>query len=123
LPAVAMHAVQLRLSPRQAHEAHGGVGRDSIVTTLPTLRHRVADPMLDAARAFRAALLDLRHGVDVVRVLREAARLEELFAVIRWCDDWLGARRTLVARVEAQLAWFAEQPHPEDREETHVDRQ
>ena len=59
---------------------------------------------------FRGALLDLRHGIDVVRVLREVSRLEELFAVIRWCDDWLPARRTLVARVEAQLGWFAEQP-------------
>ena len=46
----------------------------------------------------------------VMRVLRDVARLEELFALIRWCDDWLAARRTLVARVEAQLAWFAEQP-------------
>jgi hypothetical protein len=32
-----------------------------------------------------------------------------LFGLIRWCDDWLGARRTLVARVEAQLSWFADQ--------------
>jgi hypothetical protein len=66
--------------------------------------------MQDPERAYRGALLDLRHGVDVVRVLRDVARLEELFALIRWCDDWLAARRTLVARVEAQLAWFAEQP-------------
>ena len=73
------------------------------------LRQLVTDRIHDAERAYRAALLDLRHGLDVVRVLREVARLEELFAVIRWCDDWLPARRTLVARVEAQLAWFAEQ--------------
>jgi hypothetical protein len=46
--------------------------------------------------------------------MREVARLEELFALIRWCDDWLNARRTLVSRVEAQLAWFAEQPSAEE---------
>ena len=65
-------------------------------------------PLLDPRSV--GALLDLRHGIDVVRVLREVARLDELFGLIRWCDDWLPARRALVARVEAQLAWFAGQP-------------
>ncbi|HSN25392.1 MAG TPA: hypothetical protein VLT45_03880 [Kofleriaceae bacterium] len=74
------------------------------------MRQLVTDRIQDPERAYRGALLDLRHGLDVVRVLRDVARLEELFALIRWCDDYLAARRTLVARVEAQLAWFAEQP-------------
>jgi hypothetical protein len=102
--------------------------------TFSTLRLLVADRVADrvycAERAFRGALLDLRHGLDVVRVLREVARLEELFALIRWSDDWLSGRRTLVARVEAQLAWFAEQPQPDPRDPQgpadpqawHVDR-
>jgi len=108
---VAVHALQMR--PRFQHVLDGhslAAGRGGITATLSTLRHLVTDRIHDAERAYRAALLDLRHGLDVVRVLREVARLEELFALIRWCDDWLGARRTLVARVEAQLAWFAEQP-------------
>ncbi|HEU0031511.1 MAG TPA: hypothetical protein VFQ53_12820 [Kofleriaceae bacterium] len=46
--------------------------------------------------------------MEIVKLLREVARRDILFGVIRWCDDWLGARRTLVARVEAQLPWFAE---------------
>ncbi|MDX2089965.1 MAG: hypothetical protein SFX73_19065 [Kofleriaceae bacterium] len=53
-------------------------------------------------------LLELRHGIEVVKLLRESSRRDELFGVIRWCDDWLAARRTLVARAEAQLTWFAE---------------
>src|SRR5206468_2773350 len=102
---VALHALGMR--PRFALVLDGHelvAARGGISATLSTLRNLVADRVHDPERAFRAALLDLRHGLDVVRVLREVARLEGLFALIRWCDDWLAARRTLVARVEAQLA-------------------
>jgi hypothetical protein len=107
---VAVHALSMQPRLQLVLDGHNlAAGRGGISATLATLRHLVTDRIHDAERAYRAALLDLRHGVDVVRVLREVARLEELFAVIRWCDDWLAARRTLVARVEAQLAWFADQ--------------
>jgi hypothetical protein len=107
---VAVHALAMRPRFTQVLDGHELVtGRGGISATLSTLRHLVTDRIHDAERAYRAALLDLRHGVDVVRVLREVARLEELFALIRWCDDWLPARRTLIARVEAQLGWFADQ--------------
>jgi len=112
---VAAHALSMR--PRFHHvlEGHSLVtGRGGISATLSTLRQLVSDRMHDAERAYRAALLDLRHGLDVVRVMREVARIEELFALIRWCDDWLTARRTLISRVEAQLAWFAEQPSSDE---------
>jgi len=106
---VALHAGAMQ--PRfetllQGHDValhRGGFG-----ATLATLRHLVVERVVDAERSYRTALLDLRHGIDVVKLLRDVARREMLFGVIRWCDDWLGARRTLVARVEAQLAWFAE---------------
>src|SRR5688500_10899873 len=108
---IACHALAMRPRFAQVLEGHDiAAGRGGITATLSTLRHLVTDRIHDAERAYRAALLDLRHGLDVVRVLREVARLEELFALIRWCDDWLAARRTLVTRVEAQLGWFAEQP-------------
>jgi hypothetical protein len=107
---VAVHAIAMKPRFQQVLEGHAlSAGRGGITATLSTLRYLVTDRMHDAERAFRAALLDLRHGLDVVRVLREVARLEELFGLIRWCDDWLAARRTLVARVEAQLGWFAEE--------------
>jgi hypothetical protein len=110
---VAVHVLAMRPRFTQVLQGHELVAsRGGISATLSTLRHLVSDRMQDPERSYRAALLDLRHGVDVVRVLREVARLEELFALIRWCDDWLAARRTLVARVEAQLQWFAEQPAP-----------
>jgi hypothetical protein len=107
---VALHALSMRPRLRLVLDGHDlTTARGGITATLSTLRHIVTDRLHDAERAYRAALLDLRHGLDVVRVLREVARLEELFALIRWCDDWLAARRTLVARVEAQLEWFADQ--------------
>lgn len=107
---VAVHALSMRPRFAQLLEGHNlAASRGGITATLSTLRHLVTERIHDAERAYRGALLDLRHGLDVVRVLREVARLEELFALIRWCDDWLPARRTLVARVEAQLNWFADQ--------------
>jgi hypothetical protein len=128
---VGVHAQQLRPRLHRALDGHAlATSEGRLSGTFSTIRNLVADHVYDAERAFRGALLDLRHGIDVVRVLREVARLEELFALIRWCDDWLSARRTLVARVEAQLAWFAEQPQPDPRdpqgpadgEAWHVDR-
>jgi hypothetical protein len=108
---VAVHAVDMRPRFHQLLDGHNLTSaKQGIAATLASLRQLVTDRMQDPERAYRGALLDLRHGLDVVRVLRDVARLEELFALIRWCDDWLAARRTLVARVEAQLAWFAEQP-------------
>ncbi len=90
-----------------AHELR--LGRAGIGATLATLRHLVVDRVVDAEHSYRTALLDLRHGIELVKLLRDIARREMLFGVIRWCDDWLAARRTLVARVEAQLFWFMEQ--------------
>lgn len=122
---VAVHALAMRPRLQLALDGHHlAAGRGGISATLSTLRQLVTDRIHDAERAYRAALLDLRHGADVVRVLREVARLEELFGVIRWCDDWLPARRTLVARVEAQLPWFAEMetvpPEPEPLDDTRA---
>lgn len=128
---VALHAHKMRRRLVVALAGHAlATYEGRLGATFTTLRQLVADHVYDAERAFRGALLDLRHGIDVVRALREIARLEELFALIRWSDDWLTARRTLVARVEAQLAWFAEQPQPDPRDPQgpdgsaawHVDR-
>ena len=107
---VGKHAATMRARFDVVVEGHdmqptrGGLG-----ATLSTLRGIVTDRIVDPERAYRTCLLDLRHGIDVVKLAREVARNEELFGIIRWCDDWLTARRTLVARVEAQLVWFVEE--------------
>jgi hypothetical protein len=107
---VAQHAVEMRERFDAIVRGYDlQTGRTGIGATLSSLRGLVTDRVTDPERAYRTSLLDLRHGIDVVKLAREVARSEELFGVIRWCDDWLGARRTLVARVEAQLVWFIEE--------------
>jgi hypothetical protein len=107
---VSRHAAAMRVrfdSIVSAYELQPAPSRFN--ATLSTLRGLVAERVTEPERAYRTCLLDLRHGVDVVKLSREVSRTEELFGLIRWCDDWLGARRTLVARVEAQLPWFLEE--------------
>ena len=91
------------------HELQLHVTRGALGSTMTTLRHLVVDRVVHGERSYRTVLLDLRHGIEVVKLLREITRRQMLFGLVRWCDDWLGARRTLVARAEAQLSWFAEQ--------------
>lgn len=107
---IAEHAYAMR--PRfddvlDGYDIH--VTKGSFGATLATLRNLVAERVVDPERAYRTALLDLRHGMDVVKLMRVVSRNDELFGLIRWCDDWLGARRMLVAHAEAELVWFADQ--------------
>jgi hypothetical protein len=80
------------------------------IGALAALRDLVVDRLVQGERAYRIALLDLRHGVDAVKMLREVTRNDHLLGVIRWCDDWLRDRRPLVARAERELDWFSAAP-------------
>ena len=84
--------------------------RSGLGASLAMLRDRIVDRIVQGERAYRIAMLDLRHGLDIVKLLREATRNDRLLGVIRWCDDWMSARRPLVARAERELAWFSEAP-------------
>ena len=112
-PAVALRAIAAHaeaMKPRFASIVSGydlPTIRGGIGGTLAALRDLFIDRIVQSERAYRIALLDLRQGLDVVKLLREAARGDELLGVIRWCDDWLSARRTLVAHAERELAWFS----------------
>ena len=99
---IGVHALELR--PRLEYVV---VGHDlSWPRRTPRSLHKSL--VIDAERAFRGALLDLRHGVALVERLCELSKLTELFGIHRWCGDWLSARRTLVARTAAHLAWYVE---------------
>lgn len=124
---VADHALAMRSRFETMALGHGLVVHRFAIGALTTLRHLVIDRVVDPERSYRSVLLELRHGVEVVRLLREATRREELVGLIRWCDDWLIARRTLVARAEAQLAWFADadedaRPQPIPHEDARYGR-
>lgn len=121
---VADHASAMRTRFEQMLAGHDvTTARGGFAATLATLRHIVVDRVVDPERAYRTALLDLRHGIDVVRLLREIARGEGLFGIIRWCDDWLITRRTQVAIVEAQLGWFVMDANGYSDDPRHVAHQ
>jgi hypothetical protein len=106
--AIAHHALAMRARfehVARAHELFAPPLR--LAARLAVLRSLVAGHAVDPERAFRMALVDLRHGVELVQLAREIARQEGVFGIFRWCDDWLAVRRTLVASASAQLAWFA----------------
>lgn len=74
------------------------------------LRHGLFDRIIDTERSFRGTLLGLRHGVDTARLLREVAwRLGDSY-LVAFCDELLARRLPLIARAEATLSWFADQP-------------
>jgi hypothetical protein len=111
LRALAAHAEAMRprftamVSGYDLPTVRGGLG-----AALATLRDIVVDRIVQSERAYRIALLDIRQGLDVVKLLRETARGDELLGLMRWCDDWLSARRTLLAHAERELAWFSAIP-------------
>lgn len=115
LRAIAAHAAAMQ--PRLAAIVAGyGVPptRGGLGTVLAKLRDLVVDRIVQGERAYRIALLDLRNGLDIVKLLREATRGDQLLGMIRWCDDWLSARRPLLAHAERELVWFSAAAAPTD---------
>lgn len=75
--------------------------------TFSQLRDKVFDHMLDAERSYRATLLGIRHGIDVVHMFGSTAALARREAIADWAALWLLERTRLVLMVEHQLEWFA----------------
>ncbi len=57
-------------------------------------RYLVVDHLIDAERSYRATLLGLRHGLDVIRLLREVAERDGDRALALWCEDTLVERES-----------------------------
>ena len=74
--------------------------------TFSDVRHFFADRLIDRERSYRGTLLGMRHGIDLVKLLRAAAEDEADAALVAWCERWLGTRERLVAGVERELDWF-----------------
>ena len=70
-------------------------------------RDHVADLMLRSEQSYRGTLLGMRHGRDLVELLRLAAAHEGDDELSAWCKQWLIARDPLIAACNAALAWFA----------------
>jgi hypothetical protein len=74
------------------------------------VRDTIADKLLTSERSYRGTLLGLRHGIDLVILLRESAQRAGDEKLTAFLDRWLEQRQTLVSEVAAQLAWFADAP-------------
>ena len=113
-PAIAMRAVAAHANevldelPKLAR-ARGldVVGTGTIVgETFSDIRHFVVDRFVDMERSYRGTLLGMRHGIDLVRLLRATASDEADMDLVDFCDRWLAVRERLVAGVEHELEWF-----------------
>lgn len=74
------------------------------------VRHFFADHLIDLERSYRGTLLGMRHGIDLVRLMRSAAEDEADFELVAFCDRFLAVRERLVAGVERELDWFGHHP-------------
>lgn len=113
LRAAAAHAEQvLKDLPELAARHNLPTSRigQSVGQLFSNVRQWFADHLLDEERSYRGTLLGLRHGVDLVLLVRHAARVEGNPALEGWCTTWLTERVPLVDEVAAQLAWFAATP-------------
>ncbi|HKP58382.1 MAG TPA: hypothetical protein VJV78_16770 [Polyangiales bacterium] len=117
-PAVALREISRQAEgflaelPRVAH-AHGlptSPGGAAVGALLSEARDNLLDRLVRSERSYRGTLIGLRHGVDLVVLLGQAARERGHAELSAFCDRWLGARVPLVASVERELVWFAKQP-------------
>jgi len=82
----------------------------SIGALLSAARDAVIDRVVDTERSYRATLLGLRHGVDLVMLIRHVAHATGRTALAEYCIRWLETRNSLVEQVARCLAWFAANP-------------
>src|SRR6185295_13057519 len=77
---------------------------------LSIARHLVLDRTVEAERSYRATLLGMRHGVDLMKLIRKLADASGKVELAGFCTRWLEQREPLVDRVESAMGWFAEHP-------------
>ncbi len=102
LPALRELAEQRGLGEREAGSALGEL--------FSKARNAVIDKVVDAERSYRGTLAGMRHGVDVVRMIRHVAEAANDAPLVAFCTTWLDRRVPLVASVADQMAWFAAHP-------------
>lgn len=113
LRAVAEHAklALAELPPLvKRHDLPDSIGGKAVGAAFSTVRDYLADVMLSAEKSYRATLLGMRHGVDLVELIATVAREDGDEELATWCGRWLGHRRPLVEAAARELAWFASHP-------------
>ena len=82
----------------------------AIGDALSAFRKLLVDRAVDREKSYRGTLVGIHHGVDVVRLLRAAARAVGRDRIVATCDAWLSERIPLVAVAVGQLDWFGANP-------------
>lgn len=126
-PAAALRACATHADEalRGMNEQRGGfdlprsVAGALIGTALASIRGAITDRLLSREQSYRSALLGLRHGVDLVKIMNQLAQREGDVGLVEWTDAWLRVREPLVQEAENLLSWFAlhsataaQRPHP-----------
>jgi hypothetical protein len=113
LLAVADHATaaMAELTPlmRRNHLVVSPGGR-AVGAAFSRVRDRFADLLLSSEKSYRATLLGMRHGVDLVELVMSTAREDDDPELAAWCERWLATRRPLVEAAARELEWFAQHP-------------
>jgi hypothetical protein len=73
-------------------------------------RENLSDLTTTTEQSYRLTMLGVRHGIDLVRVLRELADAAEDAGLRTWSEKWLLRRVELIERAEMDLRWFVENP-------------
>jgi hypothetical protein len=74
------------------------------------LREALSGLWLEGARAFRAMLLNLRHGIELMRNVAASASASRRLALAGFCEAWIATRTSLLAQAESELLWLLEHP-------------
>ena len=117
-PAQALHAVAEHADRAQREIADlarrcdlGGNSVGALVgESLSLMRDLIVDQLVDAERSYRGTLLGIRHGTDLVDLIRRVADASGQVEIGGFCTRWLEERQPLVDQVAHELAWFARHP-------------
>jgi hypothetical protein len=111
--AVSVHAARVLPELRRVAAAEGFATRSLgswIGDAFSVARRLAFDRVLDREKSYRGTLIGMYHGVDVVRLLRAAARARRRERIAAFCDGWLDERIPLVDAAGRQLDWFGAHP-------------
>ncbi|HEU4410144.1 MAG TPA: hypothetical protein VFS43_33120 [Polyangiaceae bacterium] len=111
--AVARHASAVLEELPGLAAAHGlptSVGGLSAGRAFSAVRDKALDLFLTAEKSYRGTLLGMRHGVDLVKLLRDTAEAADDRVLVTFCNRWLAKRVPLLADVTSELAWFGAHP-------------
>lgn len=75
-----------------------------------SVRDLLADRLIDPERSYRGTILGMRHGLDLVALMRATAKAAGDEELAIWCGIWLDERTPLVDACAEQLTWFATHP-------------